>query len=148
MKTAAITGAVLAALAAGALATPSFARDPCQQEKHNKGTAGAVIGGLAGAVLGSNVAGHGAKTEGSVIGGVAGAAIGNNIGRSGVKCDGYSYYNPNGGYYDRDGHWHSYSANARYNNGYYAGQYGRDTSSYDRGYYDSYGNWHYYRTPY
>jgi hypothetical protein len=146
MKTAAVTGAVLAALAAGALATPSFARDPCEQHKHNNGTAGAVIGGLAGAVLGSNVAGHGAKTEGSIIGGVAGAAIGNNIGRSGVKCDGYSYYNPRGGYYDRDGHWHSYSTSAYYNNnGYYAGQYGRDTSAYDRGYYDSYGNWHYYR---
>jgi hypothetical protein len=158
MKTGAITGAVLAALAAGALATPSFARDPCQQRKHNNGTAGAVIGGIAGAVLGNNVARGGGRTGGTIIGGVAGAAIGNSVGRSGTKCEGYAYYNPNSGYYDRDGRWHSYSANTYYNggyngqygynNGYYAGQYGSDTSSYNRGYYDSYGNWHYYSTPY
>ncbi|HEX3699269.1 MAG TPA: glycine zipper 2TM domain-containing protein [Phenylobacterium sp.] len=137
MKTATVTGAVVAALAAGAIATPSFARDPCEQQKHNNGTAGAVLGGIAGAVIGSNVAGHGARTGGSIIGGVAGAAVGNNIGRSGTKCDGYAYYN--NGYYDRDRHWHG---NAYYNGG-YNGQYG-----YNNGYYDSYGRWHAAGYPY
>lgn len=136
MKTAAITGAVLAALAAGAIATPSSARDPCEQRKHNNGTAGAVLGGIAGAVLGHNIGHHGGRTGGAIIGGVAGAAVGNNIGRSGTKCDGYAYYNQNGGYYDRDGRWHSYSTNYQYGS--------------NSGYYDRYGNWHYYSydTPY
>jgi hypothetical protein len=59
-----------------------------------------------------------------------------------VKCDGrYSYYNDRGGYYDRDGRYHGYSAAYGTNNGYY----------------DSYGQWHYnngyngyngYNTPY
>lgn len=95
MQVRAITGAAIAALAAGAIATPSFAQDPCHQKQHNNGTAGAVLGGLAGAVIGSNVTSHrGSRTGGAIIGGLAGAAIGNNIGRSSAKCDGrYTYYN-------------------------------------------------------
>ena len=58
MKTAAITGAAIAALAATAIATPSLARDPCQQHKHNNGTAGAVIGGLAGGAAGALTSPH------------------------------------------------------------------------------------------
>jgi hypothetical protein len=135
MKTAAFTGVAIAALAATAIATPSLARDPCQQHKHNSGTTGAVIGGLAGAVLGSNVAGHGAKTEGSIIGGVAGAALGNSIGRDSVDCDGYAYYQR--GYYDSDGHWHAYASNRSYYSP-YAGQYGYNSSYYSP----------YYATPY
>ncbi|MDE2486143.1 MAG: glycine zipper 2TM domain-containing protein [Alphaproteobacteria bacterium] len=134
MKTVAITGVAVAALAATAIATPSFARNPCEQQKHNHGTAGAVIGGLAGAALGNSLAHGGGRTGGTIIGGLAGAAIGNNIGRSSTKCDGYAYYN--GGYYDRDGHWHGY---ARTYASPYAGQYGYNSSyrGYDsRPYYD------------
>lgn len=132
MKTAAITGVAIAALAATAIATPSFARDPCEQQKHNNGTAGAVIGGIAGAVIGSNIPHHhGARTGGAIIGGVAGAALGNSIGRSGTKCDGYAYYN--GGYYDAYGNWH---ANApTYYSSPYAGQYGYNSSYYSQPYY-------------
>jgi hypothetical protein len=134
-----ITGAAIAALAAGAIASPSFAQDPCHQRKHNNGTAGAVIGGLAGAVLGSNVAGHGARTGGTIIGGVAGAAIGNNIGRSSTHCDGrYSYYY-NGRYYD-----HPVYGNNYYNGG-YDGRYGSNNGYYSNGYYDNNG---YYHRPY
>ena len=138
MQVRAITGAAIAALAAAAIATPSFARNPCQQQKHNNGTAGAVIGGIAGAVLGSNVAGHGAKTEGSVIGGVAGAAIGSNIARSSTKCSSrYSYYY-NGRYYDRPVYGETYY------NGAYDGRYG----SYSQPYYDQYGRPYYNTYPY
>lgn len=100
-KIVALSAAALAGLAAAtAVATPSLARDyrgygryddACRTSKTNKGAAGAVIGGLAGAVLGSNVAGRGDRTEGAVIGGVAGALIGNGVGRSSAKssyaCD-------------------------------------------------------------
>ena len=138
MKTAAITGAAIAALAATAIATPSFARDPCQQRKHNNGTAGAVIGGIAGAVLGNNIAHGGGRTGGTIIGGVAGAALGNSIGRSSTKCDGYAYYN--GGYYDAYGNWHA-SAPTYYSSP-YAGQYGYNSSY--QGYYTT----PYYSAPY
>jgi len=113
----ALSAAALAVVAAGtAVATPSLARDyrgygyyddACRTSKTNKGTAGAVIGGLAGAVLGSNVAGRGDRTEGAVIGGVAGALIGNGVGRSSAEssyaCEVRDYgdarYNPSAPYY-------------------------------------------------
>jgi uncharacterized protein YcfJ len=48
----------------------------CQQQQRNQATAGAVVGGLAGAVLGSGVAGRGSRTEGGVLGGLLGAVAG------------------------------------------------------------------------
>ena len=125
MRVAAISGAVIAALAAGAVATPSYSQtydyrgdDACRHKQHNSGTTGAVVGGIAGAVVGSNLTHHhGARAGGAVLGGLAGAAIGNSIGRSSAKsssaCRGYTYYN--GRYYD----------NSRYYDGrYYDGRYG------------------------
>lgn len=56
----------------------------------NNTVAGGVLGALAGAILGSQVAGNGARTEGSVLGGVAGAVIGGSIGNARdheVACD-------------------------------------------------------------
>jgi hypothetical protein len=137
MKVRAITGAVIAALAAGAIATPSFAQDPCHRQQHNNGTAGAVIGGLAGAVIGSNVAGHGARTGGSILGALAGAAIGNNIGRASTKCDGRysSYYN--GRYYDRPAYSNGYY------NGAYDGRYGANNGDYSRPRYNGYDHGYY-----
>jgi hypothetical protein len=141
MQVRAITGAAIAALAAGAIATPSFAQDPCHRQQHNNGTAGAVIGGLAGAAIGSNVAGHGARTGGTILGGLAGAAIGNNIGRSSTKCDGrYSYYY-NGRYYDRPAYGNTYY------NGAYDGRYGSNNSYYGRQRYNGYNN-NYYNNGY
>jgi hypothetical protein len=51
-------------------------------------TAG-VIGALAGAVLGSNVAARNARTEGAVLGAVVGGALGAGVGRANdrYKCD-------------------------------------------------------------
>jgi hypothetical protein len=56
----------------------------------NSGAVGAgVIGALAGAVLGSNVAAHGRRTEGAVLGGVVGAGAGALVGHQHdkYKCD-------------------------------------------------------------
>ena len=84
---------------------------------HTGRTAGAVIGGLAGAVLGSNLSAPGRHTENSVLGGVLGAVVGGAVGNAHdrYECDSrgpyYSYNNtiayredPNyrSGRYDRD----------------------------------------------
>ena len=53
----------------------------CARQANQRTGLGAVIGGLAGAVLGSQVAARGHRTDGSVVGGVAGAAAGAMIGR-------------------------------------------------------------------
>ncbi|HEX5378171.1 MAG TPA: glycine zipper 2TM domain-containing protein [Phenylobacterium sp.] len=127
MKRQAISGAVLAALAAGAIATPTFAQpyrgyayeDACQRKTHDSGTTGAVLGGIAGALVGSSLAGrHDGRTGGAVIGALAGAALGNNIGRSKAKssCDGYAdrgYYGSsyNSGY-ARNSYYSSHRARA------------------------------------
>jgi uncharacterized protein YcfJ len=122
---------LFAALAVAAL-VPSLAaaQNACEQRKHNNRVAGTIIGGVAGAILGSQVSGHGARTEGSVIGGVGGAVVGNQLARSKEDCSGY-------GYYDSSGAWH---ANV---SGYYDNSRGRwvDARS-DNGYYDADGVWH------
>ena len=98
MKTlTAITAA--AAVAAGGLVAPVTAQaqprgvvyhsDPCHAEKRQAGATGAILGGIAGAVVGSQVAGRGARTEGAVIGAAGGAVGGNQIGRHSVKCVSY-----------------------------------------------------------
>jgi uncharacterized protein YcfJ len=146
MKTRILTGALIAATAAGALAVPTFASaqtyyyDDCRAREHSNGTAGAVIGGIAGALLGSSVAPHhGNRAGGAAIGGVTGAIIGNSIGRSSAKsnsyaCNGYDrrYYS-----YDNRGYYSGYSAPTYYYNGAYDGRYGYNTY-YERPYsYDS-----------
>jgi hypothetical protein len=49
------------------------------QRCHDDGTAGTIIGAIAGGLLGSSVAGRGDRTVGALIGGGAGALIGNAI---------------------------------------------------------------------
>lgn len=69
---------------------------PCRND-HSSATAGAILGALAGAALGSNVAGRGVRTEGAVLGGVVGAGIGGAVGNANdrYRCDSrgpyYSY---------------------------------------------------------
>ena len=134
MKVAAISTAVVAALAVSAAAVPSFAqdyrgygydnRDPCQEKTHNNGTAGALLGGIAGALIGSNLASHhGGRSGGAVLGAVAGAALGNNIARSSAKSSGAC----EGGYY-----------NSRYTpQSYYGGRYEATPQSYYGGRYEA-----------
>ncbi len=59
----------------------------CQQSRNGNTAAGAVVGGLAGAVLGSQVAGSGRRSDGSILGAVLGAAVGAGIARSNARCD-------------------------------------------------------------
>jgi hypothetical protein len=140
MKTRFITSALIASVAAGALAVPTFAAaqpygyyDDCRAREHSNGAAGAIIGGIAGALLGSSVAPHhGNRAGGAAIGGVTGAIVGNSIGRSSAKSNSYAC---NG--YDR--RYYSYSAPTYYNgSGYYDGRYYQPYDYRSRTYYDPY----------
>ena len=91
MKIAPLSVALTAAIAVGAVASPSLAQDyygprnavaDCQVAKHQDQTAGGLLGALAGAVIGSNIAHGGGRTGGALIGAAAGAAGGSNIGVS------------------------------------------------------------------
>jgi hypothetical protein len=95
MKLAPITAALAAVITIGSVASPVMAQDyrgyyggqpgydayACQQTKHQNQTAGGILGALAGAVIGSNLAAHGGgRTGGALLGAAAGAAVGSNIG--------------------------------------------------------------------
>lgn len=54
--------------------------------RRDDGTTGLLIGGAAGAVIGSQVAGRGDKTLGALLGGVGGALLGREIDRSDYRC--------------------------------------------------------------
>lgn len=75
---------------------PSYDRqpyyDPCVRDQRERQTAGGLVGGALGAVVGSQVSARGRRTEGSVLGGVLGAVVGSSVGRSQAACDsGYGY---------------------------------------------------------
>ena len=63
------------------------ARAACHEEKKSNEVGGAILGGIAGAVLGSNVARGGGREGGAIIGGVGGAALGSNIAKNSTHCD-------------------------------------------------------------
>ncbi len=56
--------------------------------RRSDGTTGTIIGGAAGALIGSEIAGRGDRTLGAVLGGVLGAVIGNSVDRDdgGRRC--------------------------------------------------------------
>ena len=58
----------------------------CERERQEASNKGAIVGGVAGAVIGSNVAGNGAKSEGGVIGALAGATVGRDIAKEDHRC--------------------------------------------------------------
>ncbi|MBX7247864.1 MAG: glycine zipper 2TM domain-containing protein [Caulobacteraceae bacterium] len=93
-----------------------YYRDACRQEKRDRRRAGAVIGGIAGAVIGSNATDN--RTTGAVVGGATGAVVGSHIGGHTANCD------RNGAYWSRN---ETYGYSDRY---YYRGRY--DDSWYDR----------------
>ena len=66
----------------------AYVATPCRND-HSGRTAGAVIGGLAGAVLGSNLSAPGRHGENAALGGVLGAVVGGAVGSSHdrYKCD-------------------------------------------------------------
>jgi uncharacterized protein YcfJ len=96
---AALVMTTVAMAPAPAMAQTYYSDPNCQQQRQNRMVAGALIGGVAGAVLGNNVAARNAQTEGTVLGGVAGAAAGAAIGRATANCE--SNYRNDYGYHDR-----------------------------------------------
>lgn len=90
---AALVAATVFSAAAPASAQGYRYSDDCTRRIHNNGTTGAIVGGLAGAVVGSNLARGGGRTGGAILGGAAGAALGNSIARSSTKdrCRGHRY---------------------------------------------------------
>ncbi len=73
-------------------------QEQCQRARNNNTVAGAVIGGIAGAVLGSHSSARGHRGDGTALGAVVGATAGGAIGRSSTRCDervegGYDPYN-------------------------------------------------------
>ena len=59
-----------------------WSAENCIDRRRDNQAAGAVIGGVLGAIVGSNVAGRGNRTAGAVFGGAAGAMAGASIGAS------------------------------------------------------------------
>ncbi len=113
----------------------SYDYDPCRRDTVGRTTAGGILGALAGAAIGSNVAGHGVRKEGAVLGALAGAAVGAGIGNSSAACrpaPSQAYNTDNRDYggtsYPNDGY------DDRYNNGYgsagYNGDHGEDGYGY------------------
>jgi len=101
--------------------------DACKRDQTQRGTLGAVLGGGAGAVIGSNAAARNARTEGALLGGLLGAVVGGVVGNKSAACTSPSnYYNgdapaplppppaaSNDRYYDRDAYADSAAAQAR-----------------------------------
>lgn len=54
--------------------------------KRSDGTAGLIVGGIAGGVLGNIIAPGGSKTLGTIIGAAGGAAIGASVDKGDVRC--------------------------------------------------------------
>lgn len=59
----------------------------CHQQQQGNEVGGALLGGLAGAVIGSNVTRGGGREGGAIIGGVAGAAAGSTIAAGQTNCN-------------------------------------------------------------
>jgi uncharacterized protein YcfJ len=74
------------AAAAEARARAAEAKIQCERDRQAASNRGAVVGGVTGAVIGSQVAGDGAKTEGGVLGGVAGVLAGRQIAKKDHRC--------------------------------------------------------------
>lgn len=102
--------------------SPGYNYDPCRRDANQRGTAGALIGGGMGAVIGSNAAARNARTEGALLGGLLGAIAGGVIGNKTAACT--SQYDraalpppppprADTPYYDRDAYADSAAAQAR-----------------------------------
>lgn len=71
---------------AASKANAAEAKVKCEKERQEASNTGAVVGGLTGAVIGSQVAGDGAKTEGGVLGGTVGVLTGRQIAKKDHRC--------------------------------------------------------------
>lgn len=70
--------------------------DGCRRAQSSNATGAGLLGAVAGAVIGGNVASRNARDEGAVLGGLLGAAVGASIGKNAAACrsDGYTSYQP------------------------------------------------------
>jgi len=92
---------ILAAGFAVLVAAPSLAsaqQTYCERSNSNRAVTGTVIGGVAGALLGSAIAGNSSNTAGTVVGGVAGAVVGNQLAKRGNEPCPQGYYETQGTY--------------------------------------------------
>lgn len=105
---------LLAAGVAVAGLIPSFAlaQQSCEQRRSQQAV-GTIAGAGIGAVLGGVVAGHDDRTAGAIIGGLGGGLIGNQLSKPGADCA-HAY-----GYYDRSGAWHANSVDRQHARGYF-----------------------------
>jgi hypothetical protein len=111
MRTLLTTGVIgAAALALTACASDGYGRyaSACERDQQTREAAGTAVGAGIGALAGSGIAGRGDRTEGAVIGGIAGAVVGNQLSKSREACDVYYdgsgrayYYDPQGRPYYR-----------------------------------------------
>jgi len=138
--------------AAALIPTAALAQQTCEQRQNSR-IAGTVVGAGVGAIAGSAVAGRGDRSEGAVIGGLAGALLGNQLSKSKADCArAYGYYDNNGvwhandvarsdaaGYFDRNGDWIDGAPRGHYDRDGRWVQAGVDASS--AGYYDTRGLW-------
>ena len=100
-KAGAVALASVLALSSAAQAQPSgsytsagrdgYGYDPCRREANGRGTAGTLIGGGIGAVIGSNAAARNARTEGAILGGLLGAIAGGVMGNKSAACNRSTY---------------------------------------------------------
>lgn len=74
------------ARAAQARADAAEAKLQCERDRQAASNRGAIVGGVTGAVVGSQVAGSGAKSEGGAIGAVAGVLAGRQIAKKDHRC--------------------------------------------------------------
>ena len=141
-------GVALAAL----IPTLALAQTTCEQRQTNR-TVSTIAGAGIGALLGSAVAGHGDRTAGALVGGVGGAVVGNQLAKSDADCArAYGYYDNAGawhasnvakanarGYYDRQGQWVDGAPNGYYSRDGRWVRTGADDAA--AGYTDSHGHW-------
>jgi hypothetical protein len=71
-------------------AAPGYS-DVCASVRRDNQTAGLVLGGIIGGVLGSNVAARGHRDDGTALGAVVGALAGSEIGRGSARCGSTRY---------------------------------------------------------
>ena len=70
----------------------AYRDNPCERRRDSRTVAGGIIGALAGAAIGANVADDNVSSEGAVLGAVVGGALGAGVGRSTANCDSAGYY--------------------------------------------------------
>jgi len=89
---AAIAVGVGLGLIGGGVASAQSVDPACRQANNQAATNDTIVGGLAGALLGTAVAGKHQKLEGAAVGGVGGALLGNVVGQSSAQPCTPGYY--------------------------------------------------------